>query len=179
MGQLTDGPPTIGAALHASGTESAAQKIEPTESFRFVVSRHDKVLEYQFSVARWIMASLLVLNGGGLLSVLNAADRLPNALTGGAWFLAGAVTAVLSGSIAWINCNLITTAADYRLDWHRLDYQESPTADKLEKWALRTGVASVAMALVSLLLFSAVAVAVKNAISHPHATSAYVAKAHL
>jgi uncharacterized membrane protein YpjA len=76
----------------------------------------------------------------------------------------GVVAAVLSGSTAWANCNLIMRAADWRLDWDRLDYQEAPSADMLESWAMRVGAIAVVLSLISLALFFVGATAVADAI---------------
>lgn len=146
----------IGSAINSPGTIGEAisrRPKEPTENFRFIVNRHDKVLEYQFGLARWIMASLLVVNGGALLALLNSADKFGGVGSIALPFVVGVVAALISGMLAWINCNLITMASDYRLDFDRLDRKSSEIAEKLDRWALGLGCGAVIFAFVSLAAF--------------------------
>jgi hypothetical protein len=159
VGSITNRPPvgTVGAAL-------APRKAEPSENFRFITARHDKVLEYQLGLGRWIMASLLLVNGGALVAILNATDRYATAISAGDWFVVGVVAALLSGTFAWINCNLITIAADEFLDWENLDVQESSLGRLLHKWAVGMAILAVTASIVSLVCFPLGAAAVHRAI---------------
>lgn len=159
VGSLTNQPPagTVGGAV-------AQHKAQPSENFKFITARHDKVLEYQLGLGRWIMASLLLVNGGALVALLNVGDRYALALAGGHWFVVGVVAALLSGTFAWINCNLITIAADEFLDWENLHVQESVLGRVLHKWALGIAIVAVAASLVSLACFPLGAIAIQQAI---------------
>jgi hypothetical protein len=97
------------------------------------------VLEYQFALARWMLASLLLVNGGALLAIINSADKIPSAAAGAPYFVAGVVSALLCGTCAWLNCNLVTIAADFRLDWTNLGVQASPAAERLDFWGWASG----------------------------------------
>jgi hypothetical protein len=111
------------------------------------------------------MASLLVVNGGGLLSLPNVADKHPAVLSGGPWFVGGVVAAILSGCLAWFNCNCITTAVDWRTNWQEVDYQDSPHAERWDWWALAFTWAAVVTALASLIAFATGAIIIQQSVS--------------
>lgn len=52
------------------------------------------------AMGRWILASLLALNGAGSLAVLNAIDKLTNPFWPAFFFVAGMLLALLSGTLA-------------------------------------------------------------------------------
>lgn len=145
VGIVTNQPSTIGGAI--------CRAKEPTEIFRFIVNRHDKVLEFQFGLARWIMATLLVVNGGALLALLNSADKFADIGAVALFFLVGVVAALLGGILAWVNCSLVPIASDERLDLGGMDARSSQTADILDNCAWWVVGAAVVSALISLTAF--------------------------
>jgi hypothetical protein len=138
---------------------------QPTETFKWLRSHHDKILEYQFSIARWLMASLLIINAGGLLSLPNVAEKHVGALDGGPWFVLGLVLAVLTGTLAWFNCNCITAAVDHRTNWDEADYQDSPQADRFDYAAIALAWMSVVVAVLSLSAFTLGAIMVQRGVT--------------
>jgi hypothetical protein len=144
MGNLTM-PPLV------AEPPAPAQKKEPSEAFRFVRGQHDKILEYQFGIARWLMASLLLINGGGLVAIMDAPGDMWAAAR---WFAAGVILAITSGTLSWVNCNLITLAADYRTDWENLEYRDSAKAAFWDFWALGFAIFAVVAAVGALVSFT-------------------------
>jgi hypothetical protein len=122
------------------------------------------MLEYQFGIARWIMASLLIINGGGLLALRDVVDKHPSSGVAAPWFLIGIISAVLVGTFAWFNCNCITVAIDHRTDWENVDYKDSPRADHWDVAAITFAWLSVGAVAVSLAAFTAGAIQTKIAL---------------
>lgn len=139
-------------------------KREPTEGFRFVHDREEKILEYQFSVARWILASLLIVNGGALLALVNSFQDEPAVVDAGTPFLVGVIAALLSGTFTWLNCNCIVMATGHRRDWETLDYQESETADRWDMAGSVMTILALVSALISLAAFPIGALEVQEAV---------------
>lgn len=162
----------VGAVI--AEMEADKRRRPTTRAFDLVVERHDKVLDYQFGLGRWIMASLVVVNGGALLALLNAADKYPGAMmAAGPVFVVGLVLALLGGSVAWLNCNFVTAAADERLDWEALDIKKADSADTLDWWAWSLAWLAVLFTFASLAAFPIGAWEASRAVSqHLSATRA-------
>jgi hypothetical protein len=144
---------------------------QPTETFRWLRSHEENIQKYQFDIARWIMASLLVVNGGGLLSLPDVVEKHPAAAGAATWFLVGVIGAVLVGTFAWFNCNCITMATSNRTNWEAVDYQESATADKWDVAAITFAWLSVASVVVSLGAFTAGAIVMEHGVEARSPTS--------
>jgi hypothetical protein len=66
---------------------------------------------YAADLAKWLLASLVLINGGALLTLVNAMPRSHAALVASGYaFVFGIVTAVGCGTIAWINSGLLALA---------------------------------------------------------------------
>jgi hypothetical protein len=95
---------------------------EPTSAdYRLVVAkiidiyaaRYPQLLGYQADLAKWLLASLLVVNGGALAAIFQSA-RVPVAAThvAAAWFGVGIGLAVASGLAAYLNMAVLLSVYD-------------------------------------------------------------------
>lgn len=86
---MTDTPPT---AEEIELTRRAARQLNAyfSESMKTLLSEIG-------AIGRWLIASLLAVNGAGTLAVFNAADRLASPTLDAAPFLAGTLAALASG----------------------------------------------------------------------------------
>lgn len=149
MSQVTSGKPSkvIDGFVH---------RPEPTERYLYVKELHKSVLEYGYSLARWVMASLLVLNGGALVALSGLLKDYPAAAAaGGPKLVVGAMLAILTGIFAWLNCNAVADANSDRLNFVTYDTQDPKSADIKDKvaWVLAAG--AFASAFASLYMFGA------------------------
>jgi len=73
--------------------------------YEFHVSESQAAQRYQNELAKWLLASLILVNGGGLVLLANSKDaaRLQHAAPA---FVVGIVTAILCGFLAWLNANV-------------------------------------------------------------------------
>lgn len=112
------------------------------------------VLTYQFDLAKWIMASLLLLNGGTLATVANSGDLAPALVRACATPLViGVVTAIASGAFAWVNAAVIFDIYD--------DILNPAAVEGPDKWpVVRKG---AAMAVTATTALSIVCVLVSTA----------------
>lgn len=130
-----------------AGTEKAYSDLVQTGS---------SVREYGFSIARWLMASLLAINGGGQIAVLAAIDKTSAPAAGaGPWFVIGLITAVLGGMATWLNCGAVLHGIEERVDHNRgqIASPDTPAGRFSDKVASVMTVASTVAFFLSLICF--------------------------
>lgn len=73
----------------------------------FVEHGYHETLTQTVQLYKWILASLITINGGAIVALSNVADRIPTAALGeaGGWFAAGCITAVLAGLAGALSAN--------------------------------------------------------------------------
>lgn len=73
--------------------------------YEFHLSEPQAAQRYQNELAKWLLASLVLANGGALVLLANSkdADRLHHAAPA---FVIGIVTAILCGFMAWLNAGV-------------------------------------------------------------------------
>lgn len=70
-------------------------------------------LGYQLDLGKWMLGSLLVVNGGALVAIANADEAAAKLFAaGGIWFVAGLIAALLSGLFAWLNASVAADVYD-------------------------------------------------------------------
>jgi hypothetical protein len=125
-------------------------------------------LGYQLDLGKWMLASLLVVNGGALVAIANADEMAAKLFqAGGQWFVAGMVAALVSGFFAWANA---AVAADVYDDianpWALVSRENWPTVPQRSSKAIAaTTVLSVASGIASVVLFTVGALASGGALS--------------
>lgn len=70
------------------------------------VQRHATATGYRIDLAKWLLASLLVVNGGSLIALLNSPDRVVLVPQAGPWFAIGVGASIGAGFLAWLNASL-------------------------------------------------------------------------
>jgi hypothetical protein len=128
-----------------------------TERAYDVLAKYNaNVTEYGYAIARWVMASLVAVNGGAQVAILTSAERAPAAAAGaGPWFVVGLVMAISGGMATWVNCRAWIFTVEQRMD-HALGRIVAPET-KISRWAARCAVVfawlSQALFLSSLIAF--------------------------
>lgn len=127
-------------------------------------------LGYQLDLGKWMLASLLVVNGGALVAIANA-DEVAARLfaAGGSWFVGGMVAALTSGFFAWANA---AVAADVYDDisnpWALVSRSNWPAVSQKASHAITaTTIISVVAGIVSVACFAIGAMAAGAALSVP------------
>ncbi|MCB1484678.1 MAG: hypothetical protein KDJ17_07285 [Hyphomicrobiaceae bacterium] len=116
-------------------------------------------LENQAQNGRWVLAALLALNGGGLITISQAGEHASVLFdASGMWLLCGIMAAVLCGGLAWLN---FSVAAIYYYKY--LKSLADNSARPKRPWiAAATLWGAPVVAVVSLALFFAAAIAAIN-----------------
>lgn len=77
-------------------------RVGASYELQFAAHLRDKSMEQAISMGAWLVASLLALNGGGALAVLNAVDRLAQPTVPASIFIAGIMFALANAAgIQW------------------------------------------------------------------------------
>jgi hypothetical protein len=163
MGHLTGQSGDLGVSIQA---------VKPAENFVFVKELHKSSLEQANALSRWIMASLLLVNGGALVAISDAAEKHGAVADAASYFIWGVILAIFCGIAAWFNFNLIAEATSERLDWAALEAQNTRRADILDVGAWTLALIAIAAAITSLVLFGLGARAAGGAMRSPPAITA-------
>jgi hypothetical protein len=128
---------------------SAAAKV-----FEKAVAGKHAVLGYQVDIAKWLLASLLVINAGALVALLNAPEKMtPGVHTAAPWFIGGVVAAVASGLSCWANASIVSDIYDDvadpwmlvdRASWPKIDATKARNVTITTVMAIGLGIASTA-----------------------------------
>jgi hypothetical protein len=140
------------------GRQSVSAPAPPTgpeRAYDVLAKYNANVTEYGYAIARWVMASLVAVNGGAQIAILTSADKAPAAAVGaGPWFVVGLVTAIAGGMATWLNCRAWIFTVEQRVD-HALGRIVDPETSAA-RWAAR-GAAAFAWLSQALFLSSLIA----------------------
>jgi hypothetical protein len=125
-----------------------------TRMFDKAVAGKAMTLGYQLDLGKWMLASLLVVNGGALVAIANADDAAAKLfMAGGAWFVAGMVAALISGFFGWANAAIAAEMYDdastpwalvSRANWPTLSSRMGKAITATTALSVLTGFGSVA-----------------------------------
>lgn len=137
-------------------------------------------LGYQLDLGKWMLASLLVVNGGALVAIANA-DEVAGKLfeAGGAWFVAGMVAALISGFFGWANAAIAAEMYDAAATpWALVNRASWPVLSPRMGHAITaTTVLSVIIGFVSVACFTVGALAAGATLTSPALQTKIVEKA--
>ncbi len=78
--------------------EREAFKRQAQDEFEMLMATRNRSIDAVISMAKWLLASLLAVNGAGALAVLNGADKLASPALPGCLFVSGVVLALVNGA---------------------------------------------------------------------------------
>ena len=102
-------------------TDKLAKGVPGTEkSYEDLMKTSYAARDSAAAIARWIMASLLAVNGGAEAAVLSALDKAPAvARAAGPWFVIGLILAVAGGMCSWMALRSLISHIDEHVDHNK------------------------------------------------------------
>lgn len=111
-------------------------------------------LGYQFDLGKWLIASLLIINGGALIAIGQRVSSDPTSLAAAPWFVGGIVLGMLCGLTTWVNASLLAGFYDLwaqpamLIDSERWPEKQNSWKSKFMPWtfwgSLMIGIGSLA-----------------------------------
>lgn len=147
--------------MPTSGDDSAENM--QAEVLKYRLERQNAAQSYNAEMSKWILASLIVVNGAPFLLASKDLPDLTGALAKDAWFFTFAIAlAIVCGFCAWLNTGMREASLDYqvRRSMPEAGFPEAAaTISRGERWtlaivkaayvgAILTGFASLAMFLI-------------------------------
>lgn len=93
---------------------NSAAGVNGAELIDYHLARQNAAQAYNADMAKWILASLILINGGPFLLLSKDIKNYAVALQAAAgWFVAGLALAVLCGFLAWLNTGMREAVGGY------------------------------------------------------------------
>ena len=133
--------------------------------YAHLLTQLDHWRRYQVEIAKWLLASLVLVHGGAIVALIQTPDGRRVLGIVAAFFVLGIILATASGLLVWINTGLLIGAFEAMIDPKMLVSVDHYPKPQNGRWINVTYYAAIIAGIASLSLFASGAISAASDLS--------------